>query len=61
LEGSVAAFNVLNSRSFNQGFTGNIVNLPFLFGVSSGQPSDGNPVNGTGGARQMLLGLKMSF
>jgi hypothetical protein len=61
LEGSVSAFNVLNSRSYAQGFTGNIVNLPFLFGVSSGQPSDGNPVNGTGGARQMLLGLKMSF
>jgi hypothetical protein len=61
LQGSVSAFNALNSRSYNQGFTGNIVNLPFLFGFSSGQPSDGNPVNGTGGAREILLGLKLSF
>jgi hypothetical protein len=61
LQGSASAFNVLNVRSYNQGFTGNIVNLPFLFGYSSGQPSDGNPVNGTGGAREVLLGLKMSF
>jgi hypothetical protein len=61
VEGSVSAFNVINSRSYARGFTGNIVNLPFLFGVSSGQPSDGNPVNGTGGARQVLLGLKTSF
>jgi len=61
IEGSISAFNVLNSRSYTQGFTGNIVNLPFLFGVSSGQPNDSNPVNGTGGARQMLLGLKLSF
>jgi hypothetical protein len=61
VQGSISAFNVLNSRSYARGFTGNIVNLPFLFGFSSGQPSDGNPVNGTGGARQMLLGLKMTF
>ena len=61
LQGSASAFNVLNIRSYVQGFTGNIVNLPFLFGFSSGQPNDSNPVNGTGGARQVLLGLKMSF
>jgi hypothetical protein len=61
LQGTASAFNVLNTRSYAQGFTGNIVNLPFLFGFSSGQPSDGNPVNGTGGARQVLLGLKLSF
>ena len=61
LQGSVSAFNALNSRSYAQGFTGNIVNAPFLFGYSSGQPSDGNPVNGTGGAREVLLGLKLSF
>ncbi len=61
LQGTASAFNVLNSRSYTQGFTGNFVNVPFLFGVSSGQPNDSNPVNGTGGARQVLLGLKMSF
>ena len=46
---------------YSLGFTGGIVNLPFLFGLSGGQPNDSNPVNGTGGARQLLLGLKMSF
>jgi len=61
MEGSISAFNVINSRSYSQGFTFNFVNLPFLFATSSGQPNDGNPVNGTGGARQVLLGLKMSF
>jgi hypothetical protein len=61
LQGTASAFNVLNSRSYTQGFTGNFVNVPFLFGVSSGQPNDSNPVNGTGGARQVLLGLKLSF
>ena len=61
LQGTISAFNVLNGRSYTRGFTGNIVNLPFLFGHSAGQPNDSNPVNGTGGARQVLLGLKMSF
>jgi hypothetical protein len=61
VQGTVSAFNVLNSRSYTQGFTGNIVNLPFLFGFSSGQPNDSNPVNGTGGAREILLGLKLTY
>jgi hypothetical protein len=61
LQASISAFNVLNNHSYANGFTGGIVNLPFLFGVSSGQPSDGNPINGTGGAREVLLGLKATF
>jgi hypothetical protein len=61
LEFSISAFNVLNSHAYSLGFTGGLVNLPFLFGVSAGQPNDGNPVNGTGGAREVLLGLKASF
>jgi Carboxypeptidase regulatory-like domain len=61
LEFSISAFNVLNNHAYSLGFTGGLVNLPFLFGLSGGQPNDGNPVNGTGGAREVLLGLKASF
>jgi hypothetical protein len=61
LEFSISAFNVLNNHAYSLGFTGGLVNLPFLFGISGGQPNDGNPVNGTGGAREVLLGLKASF
>jgi Carboxypeptidase regulatory-like domain len=58
---SISAFNVLNNRARVLGFTGGIVNVPALFGVATGQPNDSNPVNGTGGAREVLLGLKASF
>jgi Carboxypeptidase regulatory-like domain len=61
LQASISAFNVLNNHPYSLGFTGGLVNLPFLFGQSGGQPNDGNPVNGTGGARQVLLGLKATF
>jgi hypothetical protein len=61
LQASIAAFNVINSHAYSPGFVGGLVNVPFLFGVSAGQPNDGNPINGTGGARQMLLGLKATF
>jgi hypothetical protein len=37
------------------------VNVPPLLGLSSGQANDGNPINGTGGARQILLGVKGTF
>jgi carboxypeptidase family protein/TonB-dependent receptor-like protein len=59
LKASISAFNVLNSFSYASTNTG--VNNPGGFGTSGGQPSDGNPVNGTGGAREVLLGLKLSF
>ena len=61
LQASISGFNVLNNHPYSLGFTGGLVNLPFLFGQSGGQPSDGNPVNGTGGAREVLLGLKATF
>jgi hypothetical protein len=61
LQASVSAFNVLNNHPYALGFTGGIANLPFFLGVSGGQPSDGNPINGTGGAREVLLGLKATF
>ncbi len=60
-EFSISAFNVLNNHARALGFTGGIVNLPFLFGIATGQPNDSNPINGTGGARQVLLGLKATF
>jgi hypothetical protein len=60
LQATISAFNVLNSFSYNVG-NGGPVNSPTRFGISGGQPSDGNPVNGTGGAREVLLGLKLNF
>jgi len=59
LQASISAFNVLNNHSYAGSSTS--VNLPFLFAVSGGQPNDGNPINGTGGAREVLLGLKATF
>ena len=61
LDFTLSAFNVLNTHAYAPGFTAGVVNVPVLFGVSSGQPNDGNPVNGTGGARLLLLGLKATF
>jgi hypothetical protein len=62
LQGTVSAFNVLNSFSYTlPGGGGGPVNVPSRFAVSGGQPNDSNQVNGTGGARQLLLGLKLSF
>ena len=65
IEGSISAFNVLNNFSYTvggpPGLTGGPVNVPARFAFSSGQPNDSNPVNGTGGARQILVGVKMSF
>ena len=58
---SMSAFNVLNNHARVLGVTGGFANLPFLFGLANGQPNDSNPINGTGGARQVLLGLKATF
>jgi hypothetical protein len=59
LKASISAFNVLNTPSYAS--TSTTVNSPGGFGQSGGQPSDGNPINGTGGAREVLVGLKMNF
>ena len=64
LQASMSAFNFLNARSYSLpgGSTpGGPVNNPGRFGLSGGQPNDSNPVNGTGGAREILLGLKFSY
>jgi hypothetical protein len=59
VKASISAFNVLNTMSYAS--TSTSVNSPTGFGTSGGQPSDGNPINGTGGAREVLLGLKLNF
>lgn len=61
LKASISAFNFLNSTNYAPGFTGSTVNVPALFGLSSQDPNNGNPVNGTGGPREVLLGLKLNF
>jgi Carboxypeptidase regulatory-like domain/TonB dependent receptor-like, beta-barrel len=60
-EFSFSAFNVLNNRAHALGFLGGAANFPFAFGLASGQPNDSNLLNGTGGAREVLLGLKGTF
>ncbi len=59
IQATMSAFNFLNVRSYAR--TSTTVNNPGRFGLSGGQPNDGNPVNGTGGAREILLGLKFSY
>ncbi len=59
VKASISAFNILNVTSYAS--TSTSVNSPGGFGRSGGQPNDGNPVNGTGGAREVLLGMKLSF
>jgi hypothetical protein len=53
------AFNITNSRNY-----GPASGEPFLsssFGVSTSPVTAGNPVNGTGDARRIQLGLKLKF
>ena len=61
LDFNISAFNVLNSTNYSLGFTGGSVTAPFLFGLSSQDPNNGNPINGTGGPREVMLGLKATF
>jgi hypothetical protein len=52
-------FNLLNSREYGALFT-NISN-PATFGQARGTPNNSNPVNGTGGPREIQLALVMRF
>ena len=58
-------FNILNSREYASGsssggvFT-NISN-PATFGTARATPNNSNPVNGTGGPREIQLGLVLRF
>ena len=62
LQASASAFNFLNSTNYalNPGLNQS-VNVPSVFGQSSQDPNNGNPINGTGGPREVLLGLKLTF
>jgi Carboxypeptidase regulatory-like domain/TonB dependent receptor len=55
----VEAFNLINNNNY-----GPASGEPFLsssFGVSTAPVTAGNPVNGTGDARRIQIGLKLSF
>ena len=52
-------FNFLNHRTYSGG-TGSITN-PATFGLATAAPNASNPINGTGGPREVQLGLKLTF
>ena len=52
-------FNVLNHRNYGGGTTS--ITNPATFGLATTAPNSSNPVNGTGGPREVQLGLKMTF
>lgn len=52
-------YNLTNSR--NYGFVSGSPNVPSIFGVSLAPVNAGNLVNGTGDARRIALGLRLSF
>jgi hypothetical protein len=51
-------FNFLNTRTFAG--TGSLTN-PATFGLATAAPNSNNPINGTGGPREVQLGLKVTF
>jgi hypothetical protein len=52
-------FNVLNNRTFSGGTTS--ITSPATFGLATAAPNSSNPINGTGGPREVQLGLKVTF
>jgi len=52
-------FNFLNNRTYSGG-TASITN-PATFGLATSAPNSSNPINGTGGPREVQLGLKVTF
>jgi hypothetical protein len=51
-------FNFLNNRTYSG--TGSITS-PATFGLATSAPNSSNPINGTGGPREVQLGLKATF
>jgi hypothetical protein len=51
-------FNVLNTRTYSG--VGSLTN-PAGFGLATSAPNSNNPINGTGGPREVQLGLKLTF
>ena len=52
-------YNFLNTRTFSGGTTS--ITNPATFGLATSAPNANNPINGTGGPREVQLGLKMTF
>jgi hypothetical protein len=52
-------FNFLNNRAYSGGTT--TITNPATFGLATSAPNSSNPINGTGGPREVQLGLKMTF
>jgi hypothetical protein len=51
-------FNVINNRTYSG--VGSLTN-PATFGLATSAPNSSNPINGTGGPREVQLGLKATF
>jgi hypothetical protein len=51
-------FNFLNNRTYSG--VGSLTN-PSTFGLATSAPNSNNPINGTGGPREVQLGLKVNF
>jgi hypothetical protein len=51
-------FNVLKTRTSSG--TGSLTN-PATFGLATSAPNSNNPINGTGGPREVQMGLKVTF
>jgi hypothetical protein len=55
-------FNVINSREYAApGFPQSDPGIPGIFGQSAATPNASNPINGTGGPREVQLGLKLIY
>jgi hypothetical protein len=53
--------NFLNSRHASPGFPNTDPGMPAIFGQSTQAPNASNPIKGTGGPREVQLGLKLIF
>jgi len=52
--------NFLNSRQYaSPGFPNTDTGIPAIFGRSTQAPNASNPINGTGGPREVQLGLML--
>jgi hypothetical protein len=59
LQSRAEFFNFLNTRTYTGGLTS--ITSPATFGLATSAPNSSNPINGTGGPREVQLGLKATF
>lgn len=52
-------FNFLNNETYSGGLSS--LTNPATFGLATASPNNANPINGTGGPREVQLGLKATF